>query len=94
MFDRCTICSFSNFMQEFLPGRAWRNMEMESDMSKREIVAAEIGRLSEQDLDRLLAYIRALSDEHAERSLPCLAAESALAKDWLTPEEDEAWAHL
>lgn len=63
-------------------------------MSKRELVAAEIGRLSEQDLDRLLGFIRTLSEEHADRSVPCLAAESALAKDWLTPEEDEAWAHL
>ena len=63
-------------------------------MSKRELVAAEIGRLSEQDLDRLLAFIRALAEEHLDRSLPRLAAESALSKDWLTPEEDEAWAHL
>lgn len=63
-------------------------------MSKRELVAAEIGRLPEQDLDRLLAFIRALSEEHLDRSLPRLAAESALSKDWLTPEEDEAWAHL
>jgi hypothetical protein len=23
---------------------------------------------------------------------PTMAAESSLAKDWLTPEEDEAWA--
>jgi hypothetical protein len=69
-------------------------MEVESAMSKRELIAAEIGRLSEQDLDQLLAFIRTLSEEHIERSLPRLAAESALAKDWLTPEEDEAWAHL
>lgn len=25
---------------------------------------------------------------------PALMAESALAKDWLNPEEDAAWAHL
>jgi hypothetical protein len=69
-------------------------MDVESGMGKRELVTAEIGRLSEQDLDRLLAFIRLLSEEHTERSLPHRAAESALAKDWLTPEEDEAWAHL
>jgi hypothetical protein len=63
-------------------------------MSKREFITAEIGRMSEQDLDRLLAFIHTLSEEHAERTLPRLAAESALAKDWLTPEEDAAWAHL
>ncbi|MCL4851931.1 MAG: hypothetical protein KJZ78_11195 [Bryobacteraceae bacterium] len=63
-------------------------------MSKREIIAAEIGRMSEPNLDRLLSFIRTLSEEHSERTLPRLAAESALAKDWLTPEEDQAWAHL
>ncbi len=63
-------------------------------MSKRELVAAEIGRLSEQDLDRLLAFIHAISEEHADRALPRIAAESLLAKDRLNPEEDEAWAHL
>lgn len=25
---------------------------------------------------------------------PALLAEQALAKDWMKPEEDEAWAHL
>jgi hypothetical protein len=63
-------------------------------MSKREIIAQELGRLSEQDLDRLLAFLRALAEEHANASLPTVAAESSLAKDWLTPEEDAAWANL
>ena len=63
-------------------------------MSKREIIAEELGRLSEQDLDRLLAFLRALAEEHANASVPTMAAESALAKDWLTPEEDAAWADL
>ena len=30
--------------------------------------------------------------KHQERA--CLALESAWAKDWLTPEEDEAWKDL
>jgi hypothetical protein len=63
-------------------------------MSKREIIAQELGRLSEQDLDRLLAFLRALAEEHANASVPTMAAESALAKDWLTLEEDAAWADL
>ncbi len=63
-------------------------------MSKLELSVAEIGLLQEPDLDRLLALNRTLSAEHLDRSLPLLAAESALAKDWLTPEEDEAWARL
>jgi len=63
-------------------------------MSKREQIAQEIGRLSDADLDRLLAFARTLADQHAEASLPALAAEPVLAADWLTPEEDAAWASL
>jgi hypothetical protein len=63
-------------------------------MSKREIIVQELGRLSEQDVDRLLAFLRALAEERASASLSTVAAESALAKDWLTPEEDAAWANL
>jgi hypothetical protein len=63
-------------------------------MSKRELIAQELGRLSEADLDRLLAFLRSLTEEHTEASIPVVAAESALAKDWLSPEEDAAWANL
>jgi phosphopantetheinyl transferase (holo-ACP synthase) len=63
-------------------------------MSKRELIARELDRLPEQDLDRLLAFLWALKEAHADAALPTLAAESALAKDWLTPEEDAAWANL
>jgi len=63
-------------------------------MSKRELIAQELERLPENDLDSLLAYLRSLNEAHAEIAVPPLAAESALAKDWLTPEEDEAWASL
>jgi hypothetical protein len=50
--------------------------------------------MPEQDLDKLLAFLRWLKEVHAEAALPALAAESSLAKDWLTPEEDAAWANL
>jgi hypothetical protein len=63
-------------------------------MSKRELMVQELDRLPEQDLDRLLAFLRMLSEAHAGKVPPMLAAESALAKDWLTPEEDAAWASL
>ncbi|MBN8732139.1 MAG: DUF2281 domain-containing protein [Acidobacteria bacterium] len=63
-------------------------------MSKQEQIAQEIGRLSEADLDRLIAFARTLAEQHAEVSLPALAAEPVLATDWLTPEEDAAWASL
>ena len=63
-------------------------------MSKREIISQELGRLSEPDLDRLLAFLRTLAEDHAETTVPTMAAETALAKDWLSPEEDAAWASL
>jgi hypothetical protein len=63
-------------------------------MSNRELIARELDRLPEQDLGRFLAFLRSLKEAHADATAPALAAESALAKDWLTPEEDAAWASL
>lgn len=63
-------------------------------MSKRELIARELDRIPERDLEKLLAFMRALREAHAETVVPILAAESALAKDWLSSEEDTAWASL
>jgi hypothetical protein len=63
-------------------------------MSKREMIAREVGRLSEADLDRLLAFLHAPAEQRADASVPLMAAEPALAKDWLSPDEDAAWANL
>src|SRR5437867_6731627 len=57
-------------------------------MSKRELIDRELDRLPEQDLGRLLAFVQSLKEAHAEAMMSTLIAESALAKDWLTPEED------
>jgi hypothetical protein len=67
---------------------------MEASLSKRELIARELDRMPDQDLDKLLALIRSLREAQGEAFLPALAAESSLAKDWLTPEEDAAWASL
>jgi hypothetical protein len=63
-------------------------------MSKRELIPQELGRLSEPDLDRLLAFLRTLAEDRAEATVPTMAAETALAKDWSSPDEDAAWASL
>lgn len=63
-------------------------------MSIREVIAKELEKAPEADLERLLAFLKLLQEDRAEAVLPALAAESALAKDWLTTEEDEAWASL
>lgn len=68
---------------------------MEGAMSKRELIAREVNHLAEPDLDKLLIFLRSLKDEHMEAAAAStLAAESSLSKDWLTPEEDAAWANL
>ncbi len=74
-----------------LEGLEWLTIK---GMSTREVIVHELERLPEQDLGKLLAYLRALQDAHAENAMPALAAESALAKHWLAPEEDAAWANL
>jgi hypothetical protein len=50
-------------------------------------------------LDETLDFLRFLKarhhmDIHTERIETMLLSESALAKDWLRPEEDEAWQDL
>ena len=67
---------------------------IEAAMSKRELIARELDHMPEQDLDHLLAFLRQLKEARMESAVPALAAESSLAKDWLTPEEDAAWANL
>ncbi len=63
-------------------------------MSKRESIDRELDHLTDQDLDKLLAFLQSLKEARTETVVSTLAAESALAKDWLTPEEDAAWANL
>jgi hypothetical protein len=61
-------------------------------MSKRERIAMELDHMPEQALDKLPAFLQSLKEAHAETAAPLLAAESPLAKDRLTPEEDATWA--
>jgi hypothetical protein len=44
-------------------------------------------------LDKMLAWLRPLTEAHCE-ACELAAAESSLSKEWLTPEEDAAWADL
>ena len=63
-------------------------------MGKRELITRELDRLPERDLDKLLAFLRAINEAHSDAAVPVLAAETSLAKDWLSPEEDSAWGDL
>jgi len=69
-------------------------MPYDRGMSTRDVIARELEWLPEQDPDKLLSFLRSLKEAHAENAASTLAAESVLATDWLTPEEDAAWASL
>lgn len=64
-------------------------------MSKKELLLNEIEQTPEPLLDEVLDYLRFLKTKLAQKRLDtAIASESALKKDWLRPEEDEAWQGL
>jgi hypothetical protein len=63
-------------------------------MSKKEIIVRELETVQEKDFDTLLVFIHSLKSRNAEDAAPTLLAESSLMKDWLSPEEEAAWADL
>ena len=63
-------------------------------MSKREAIVREVEHLPEQELDAVLAFLNALKHDPPIDRAGMLLSEASLAKDWLTPEEDSAWANL
>jgi hypothetical protein len=63
-------------------------------MSKKELIAHELDNVPEENLEALLRFVRSLTCKRAEGPSPALLAESSLAKDWLSPEEEAAWADL
>ncbi len=64
-------------------------------MSDRELLIQEVSQLPDPLLVELLDFVRFLKTRTAEtRFATAIASESALAKDWLSPEEDAAWQDL
>ena len=64
-------------------------------MSTKEALLQELDSVPEAVLDEVLDFVQFLRAKAAsEGRLTALASESALAKDWLRPEEDEAWKDL
>jgi hypothetical protein len=64
-------------------------------MSTRELIEKEIAGLSEplqREVYDFARYLRLKREEESFNGL--LLSETALAKDWNTPEEDAAWANL
>ena len=64
-------------------------------MNAKESLVQEIEQIPESLLPEILNFVQFLKYKHQqEQRETVLLSESILAKDWLTPEEDEAWQHL
>lgn len=64
-------------------------------MSKKEILFSEIEQVPEPFLDEILDFVSFLRTKIIEEKVEtAVASESSLKKDWLRPEEDEAWQNL
>ena len=64
-------------------------------MSTKELLLSEIEQVPEPLLNEVLAFVHFLKSRIIqERQGTALASESSLKKDWLKPEEDEAWQCL
>lgn len=64
-------------------------------MSTQELLAREISTTPEPILEEVYHYLQYLKTRTSDdRFNGLLASYSALAKDWNTPEEDQAWANL
>ena len=64
-------------------------------MSNKEIILQEIEKVPEELLIEIIDFIRFLQHKAARGNFDtALVSESSLKKDWLLPEEDEAWQDL
>jgi hypothetical protein len=64
-------------------------------MSKKELLMNELEQVPEPFLDEVLDFVHFLKTKIIKEKLDTASAsESSLKKDWLKPEEDEAWKSL
>lgn len=64
-------------------------------MTLRDSILHELDKTPEDVLTTVLSFIQFLnSTQVQERFETALLSESSLAKDWLLPEEEDAWQHL
>lgn len=61
-----------------------------------EQIEERLQELSPEELAMVLRFVTSLSERPAESGAlqTMLASEAVLRRDWDTPEEDAAWAHL
>jgi hypothetical protein len=63
-------------------------------VSTRELIEKEIADLPEPLQREVFDFVRFLRTKQDNSFNGLLLSETALAKDWNTPEEDAAWANL
>ncbi|CAN1209906.1 hypothetical protein TUMEXPCC7403_06750 [Tumidithrix helvetica PCC 7403] len=64
-------------------------------MNTKEAIAREIEQVPEPLLEQVLEFLLSLKSKYLqEKTEISIMSESSLAKDWLSPEEDEAWQDL
>jgi hypothetical protein len=64
-------------------------------MGKKDLLMHEIEQVPEPFLDEVLDFVRFIKTRvTTELQDVTQASESSLKKDWLRPEEDEAWQNL
>jgi hypothetical protein len=64
-------------------------------MTNRERLLRELEHVPEERIEEVIDFVQFLQDK-ARRSAgdTAILSESSLAKEWLNPEEDRAWAGL
>ncbi|MBE9139744.1 DUF2281 domain-containing protein [Nodosilinea sp. LEGE 07088] len=64
-------------------------------MTVRDSILRELDKTPEDVLTMVLSFIQFLNSVQAQETFEtALLSESSLAKDWLLPEEEDAWQHL
>ena len=64
-------------------------------MSKKELLLNEINEIPEPLLIEVLDFVHFLKEKAIREKLDiAIMSESSLSKDWLKPEEEEAWQNL
>jgi hypothetical protein len=74
--------------------RRYSNKFRALSMSQLETLIEEIQHAPEPMVSEVLDFVLFLKSKERERMETALLSESALDKDWLSPEEDEAWKDL
>ncbi len=64
-------------------------------MTLRQLILEEMDKMPDTFLEEVLDFVRALQAKNlTQKAEVAMVSESSLRRDWLKPEEDEAWRNL